>query len=230
MSGGSQRISVIVPVRDGERYLAEALESILRQSAPPFEVIVVDDGSTDATPTVAARYGPVVRYARQPPAGVSAAVNLGLKLALGEYLAFLDADDLWVTGKLALQLQALQQSPRIDLVFGHVTEFWSPELDGSIRNGLREPSADLPGYCRGTMLVSRRAFSRVGPFDTRWTVGEFVDWYARAAEAGLAAHMLPTVLLHRRLHAANSSRRATEARMDYVRIARAVLERRRDRP
>jgi glycosyltransferase involved in cell wall biosynthesis len=68
MSGGSQRISVIVPVRDGERYLAEALESILRQSAPPFEVIVVDDGSTDATPTVAARYGPVVAtLANRPP-------------------------------------------------------------------------------------------------------------------------------------------------------------------
>jgi len=226
MSSDSHRISVIVPVRDGEQYLAEALESILRQSAQPFEVIVVDDGSTDATPSVAAQYGPAVRYARQPHAGVSAAVNLGVELARGDYLAFLDADDVWVADKLDLQLQALGQRVGIDLVFGHVAEFWSPELAEPARVALREPTAELPGYCRGTMLASRSAVGRVGPFDTRWTVGEFVDWYARAVELGLRSHMLPDVLLRRRLHVTNSSRRAQKARVDYVRIARAALERR----
>src|SRR5262245_20840904 len=97
-------ISCIVPVFNGERYLGEAIESILKQSYRPIEIIIADDGSTDDTVTVAARYGTQIRYLRQSNAGPAAARNLGLSVAAGEFVAFLDADDIWHPEKLARQM------------------------------------------------------------------------------------------------------------------------------
>src|SRR5688572_20501170 len=93
-------ISCIVPVYNGERYIREALDSILGQTYPNLEVVVVDDGSTDATAAAVASYGNRVSYLWQPNAGPVAARNLGLGAATGDYVAFLDADDLWHLEKL----------------------------------------------------------------------------------------------------------------------------------
>ena len=94
-------ISCIVPVYNGERYLAETLQSILGQRVGPLEVIVVDDGSTDGTAGVARRFGSAIRVLHQTNAGPAAARNLGLSEARGDFVAFLDADDLWKPDKLA---------------------------------------------------------------------------------------------------------------------------------
>src|SRR2546426_10667200 len=93
-------ISCIVPVFNGERYLHETLNSILAQTYRPLEIIVADDGSTDGTRTIVASYGQQVRYLWQLNAGPAAARNLGLTAAKGEFIAFLDADDLWHPEKL----------------------------------------------------------------------------------------------------------------------------------
>src|SRR5688572_13312922 len=97
-------ISCVVPVFNGERYLSETLESIFAQSYRPLEVIVADDGSTDRTPDTVAGYGDRIRYLKQENAGASAARNLGLEAARGEFIAFLDADDLWHAEKLQRQM------------------------------------------------------------------------------------------------------------------------------
>ena len=102
-------ISCVIPVFNGERYLGEALESVLAQSYQPLEVIVVDDGSTDETAEVARRYGERVRYVWQPNAGETAARNLGLTAAHGEFIAFLDADDVWDSEKLERQIHPVPQ-------------------------------------------------------------------------------------------------------------------------
>ena len=96
-----RRVSVVIPVHDGERYLAAAIESVLEQTLPPAEVIVVDDGSTDSSVQVAERYAPQgVRCHSQANAGGGAARNRGVALSEGDFIAFLDADDLWELGKL----------------------------------------------------------------------------------------------------------------------------------
>jgi glycosyltransferase involved in cell wall biosynthesis len=220
-------VSVVIPVRDGERYVAEAVESVLAQTLPGVEPIVVDDGSEDGTPEILRSLGAGVRVVRQERTGAAAALNRGVGLARGGLLAFLDADDLWVPDKLALQTAALERRPGLDLVFGHVRQFHSPDLTGEQRAAIACPPDPAPGLSKGTMLVRRETFARVGPFDTTWRVGDFVDWYARATEAGLASEMLPDVLMLRRLHPGNTTLKAPEAQVDYARIARAALKRRR---
>lgn len=219
-------ISVVIPVHDGERYLAAAVDSVLGQSTPPAELVVVDDGSEDRTPAILAAYGERVRSERQAHAGAAAAVNRGVVLCGGELIAFLDADDVWAPRKLALQHARLAADPRLDMVFGHVEQFRSDELTSAERAGLRRPAGTAPGISRGTMLIRRAALHRVGPFGESWAVGEFLDWYARAVDLGLRSATLPEVVMRRRLHGANSSARARAEHTDYVRILRDVRRRR----
>src|SRR5262249_38672414 len=120
-------VSVVVPVYNGERHVAEALESIRTQSHGAIEVLVVDDGSTDGTPSVVERAG--VAYVRQERSGPAAAVNRGIALARGSLIGFLDADDRWRPDKLTLQMRAFAADSTLDAVFGHIEHFHSPELD-----------------------------------------------------------------------------------------------------
>ena len=219
-------VSVIVPVFNGETHLAAALDSVLAQRVP-LDLLVVDDGSTDGTSDVLRGFGDRVRSVRQEHSGAAAARNRGLALARGSLLAFLDADDLWTAGKLARQIETLRAVPNLEAVFGHMVEFYSDELTASERAALQCNSAPAPGYTAGTLLIRRAAFARVGPFSTEWRIGEFVDWYARATEARLRTALLPDIFLHRRLHRSNSGRRGEPSAVDYVRIARRALERRR---
>jgi glycosyltransferase involved in cell wall biosynthesis len=209
-------VSVVIPVRNGERFLAEAIESALGQSQPPLEVIVVDDGSSDSTSEVARAFGSRVRYVPQQPLGVAAALNCGVGLARGDLLAFLDADDVWTHGKLELQLGALRDRPSLDAVFGHLAN-----VGGT--GGSREIFA---GWSKGTMLIRSEAFARVGPF-AHWQLGEFVEWYARAVDLDLELLMLPDVVLLRRVHDANVGVRLRHERGEYARVLKAVLDRRR---
>ncbi len=105
-------VSVVIPVYNGERYLAASLESVLKQTYQHFEVIVVDDGSTDGSRALLATYEPRVRVIAQRNSGVSAARNLAAASAQGELIAFLDADDLWDDGKLAAMVDLMQAHPR----------------------------------------------------------------------------------------------------------------------
>jgi glycosyltransferase involved in cell wall biosynthesis len=220
-------VSVVIPVRDGERYLGEAIESVLGQTLAPAEIVVVDDGSTDASAEVAARFGDRVRVVAQEPAGIAVAVNRGVEETGEELVAMLDADDLWTPNKLALQVAALDADPKLEAVFGYVREFISPELAPDERLRLSRRAEPMPWRGKSTILIRRSALGRVGPFDPTWRVGDFVDWHARADELGLRSAMLECVIVHRRLHARNYGRSSRADHVDYARVARAALERRR---
>ena len=110
-------VSVVIPCHNSGIYLAEAIESVLSQTRRDFEVIVVDDGSTDCTPKIVAQYRTRIRYFRQENKGLSSARNLGIQLSRGEYLVFLDADDLLLPNKLELQASYLDQHPEVDVVY-----------------------------------------------------------------------------------------------------------------
>lgn len=222
-------VSVVIPVYNAEPHLAEALESVFAQAERSIEVIVMDDGSTDGSARIARSYGPRVRYHYQENRGmgVSDARNRAVEMAEGQYLSFLDADDIWAEDKIRLQLKAFEDDRELDMVFGVVKQFYSSDLTAEQRSRLRYAEEVMPGYSLGTMLISRTAFERVGPFATTFRVGEFLDWYAKATDYGLKELMLPEILLRRRIHANNMGIRARDHQNDYLHVLKASLNRRR---
>ncbi len=221
MQSVSNGISVVIPVFNGANYVGEAIDSALAQSPVPCEIIVIDDGSTDDTPAVVGTFGPPVRYHRQENRGSSAARNLGAALATGELLAFLDADDLWASDKLALQLAAMAEDSRIDIVFGHVQEFRHNPRQGG------EAGPAIPGFHPGAMLIRRPAFDRIGGFSEDFQQAEVVEWMARLVERDVAYRMLPETVMYRRIHDSNKGRNNADAKSQYLRILKLHLDRRR---
>jgi glycosyltransferase involved in cell wall biosynthesis len=228
-SDASRLVSVIITVYNGAAYLGEAIDSVLAQSYRPLELIVLDDGSTDGSGDVAQRYGPALRYVRQQNAGMGGARNSAVALASGSYVAFLDADDRFLPNKLELQVAVLEEDPTVDMVFGRMTEFVSPDVDEEALELLRQPVHDEPWRTPNLMLVRRASFDRVGPFSTELRVGIGVDWYSRALECGLKEAIPPQVVLERRLHAGNNGIRQRDARTQYLQVLKASLDRRRAR-
>ena len=226
MIGAESNISVIVPAYNAERYLGQALTSIQNQTLLPIEVIVVDDGSTDATAQIAETHPIQPRTIKQPNSGAAAARNLGVQEAQAEWIAFLDADDLWEPGKLESQQNALLNDKNMQMAFGHVDQFISDDVDESVKKTIACPEHSIAGYIPGTLFTRRSTFLDVGLFDTTYQLGEFIDWYARAVELGTTGVMLPEVLLHRRLHGANQTIQQRDAQSDYVRVVRAAIKRR----
>ena len=219
-------VSCIVPVHDAERYLVETLDSVFQQTHAPVEVIVVDDGSTDATAAVARAHPGGAKVVSQPQRGHAAARNRGVAQAMGSFVAFVDGDDLWDPAKLVRQLARFDEQPDLGVVFTHLENFLSPEIDGGA--AAAPDPAPVPGYTSVTMLARREVFTRVGPLDESLAHGNDRDWFCRAAEAGIGLAMLPDVLVRRRLHGANrSAQHSARSRAEYLRILKRSLDRRR---
>lgn len=220
-------ITVIIPVFNCERYLAETIQSALAQTHSSAEIIIVDDGSTDGSATIAQSYAPRVRYLSQANLGPAAARNLGIECATGNLLAFLDADDLWMPDKLARQVQVLHTDPACEAVLGRVENFISPELGEDDRRSLAKSVAQTGDFHIGALLIRRAAFLRVGCFDIRWRHGEFIEWWARAMRLNLTYTVLPDLVLRRRLHTNNLTRRERDGRQEYLPMLREQLAQRR---
>ncbi|MFC1849852.1 glycosyltransferase family 2 protein [candidate division CSSED10-310 bacterium] len=221
-------VSVIIPIYNCKNYLGDAVESILAQTYQPVEIIVVDDGSTDGSALVIEQYDEV-RCIQQSHSGAGTARNQGIRTAQGNFLAFLDADDLWNRDKLSLQMDVLLNRDDLDMVFGHIKQFYSPELDGLMKKRIFSFADEtLPGYSCGTLLIKRESFLRVGYFDPKWRRGEFIDWLTRARDKGLSSLLLPQVLMKRRLHSSNLGIREPQSKIDLTKIIKAKLDRRRE--
>lgn len=224
-------VTTIIPVYNQQRYLADAIGSVLLQTGIPTEVWIVDDGSTDESSLVADRmiqqstHIPM-HLLRQPNLGAAAARNAGAAHGTGEFLAFLDADDLWTEGRLSAMLAAFTVDPSLQVVFGYVEQFISPELDEASRQKLICPTEPQPGYHPGGMVIRRSAFMKLGGFNDRWKRGEVVDWYARIREHQLHECLIPQVVFRRRLHGHNSILESG-ALSEYTHILKASLDRRR---
>lgn len=216
-------ITVVIPAFNAERYVSEAIESVVAQDLPPAQIIVIDDGSTDGTAELV-RQWPDVTLVRQDNAGVAAALNHGIRLAQGELIAFLSADDVWLRNKLQLQFAAASRPGQ--LVFGHMQHFISPELSAEAARALVCPPDPMPAFSAGTLLTRLEAFAFVGPLREDFPVGEFMEWYGRAADKGLNSLMLDKVVSRRRVHASNHS--TTKLRnTSYAPVLHAILARRR---
>jgi glycosyltransferase involved in cell wall biosynthesis len=178
-------ISVIIPTFNRAPVLARALDSVLSQSAPPAEILVVDDGSADDTPGLLTGRFPQVRYLRQAHGGVSRARNAGIAAARGEWLAFLDSDDEWLTHKLAAQRRALRAHPQYRVC--HSDEIWirqwrrvNPMRKHAKRGGwiFRHCLARCV-ISPSSVLLHRSVLERVGPFDDSLPACEDYDLWLR---------------------------------------------------
>ena len=219
-------IDVVVPAFNAARYLDEALVSVLSQDHAANRIIVIDDGSTDGTADVAAKFGAPVEITRRDNGGAGAARNTGIVRSTAAFVAFLDADDRWIARKLTLQIAALNADPAIDLALCLVRAFASPELPEAERAALetRHPGP-FEGWFPGAMLIRRASFDRVGPFAEDLGVAEAVDWFNRARRAGLKHITVSEVLLERRLHRHNTTRLRAADRRDYLLAAKRHVER-----
>jgi glycosyltransferase involved in cell wall biosynthesis len=202
-------ISVIIPTFNYGRFLRQAIDSVLAQTYAPLEIIVVDDGSTDDTPEIAASYGDRIRYIRQRNAGVGAARNKGIASARGEYLAFLDSDDLWLPEKLERQIARFEASPELGFVHTGVERFDEsgslgismPAFEGRIAREMLRLDREIVAAIGSGLLLPKRVAEEVGGFDTRLPPSEDWDFCYRIA-LRYRVGFVPLVLVRYRLHAA----------------------------
>jgi len=227
--GARPLVSCVVPTYNSERYLAEALDSILAQTYRPIEVIVADDGSTDRTLAIAAGREAGVRQVFQPTAGPSATRNLGVRAALGTFVAFLDADDLWHPEKLTRQMARFDARPELDLCVTYARNFWTEELSGEGERFREHARAKaVPGYASTTLLARRQAFVEIGDFDPALWFAAAAEWFVRARELGAVIEIIPETLVYHRMHRENVTRRHTAASRDeFLAFVKATLDRRR---
>jgi glycosyltransferase involved in cell wall biosynthesis len=201
-SENAPRVSIIVPVYNGERFLGEAIDSIFAQTYPSYEIIVVDDGSTDRTRQIALSY-PSVKYLYQANAGTASARNRGIAIARGEYLAFLDADDVWMPDKLSIQMAAFEADPAVEIVSGYVEQFVEPDFNPDLSKNYFVPAEALPGYVTIAILIKRSVFDAIGSFHEDFLSAETVSWFAGIIESQHKILMLPGVVARRRIHGKN---------------------------
>jgi glycosyltransferase involved in cell wall biosynthesis len=197
-------VSVVIPAYNAAQYLGEALESCLAQTYPAVETIVVDDGSTDETAQVVTRY-PQVRYFRQPNGGVSRARNCGVRHANGEFIQFLDADDILLPAKVARCMDIFAAAPETGLVYcvyerrtADMRERHALQPDWAMPEGLilRELVSKLgPYFVPSCVLVRRAAFDSIGGFDEQMLTSEDWEFYVRLAAQGVSFRCAHEVLV-----------------------------------
>ena len=223
----SARVSVVIPAWNAAATIGETLESIARQTLPPGEVILVDDGSTDATAEAAQSAHPEIRVFRQRQAGPAAALNRGMRECSGSLLAFLDADDLWVPRKLEIQLAMLDGDPQADAVIGNMETFLCPSMNAETARRYRLPEKPQIARLLGALLVRRAAFDRVGAFAEDLRLGYSIDWFDRARAIGLRLAIAEDTVFRRRIRPGSLSHRNREKDRVYLEVARRALARRR---
>jgi glycosyltransferase involved in cell wall biosynthesis len=213
--------TVIIPAYNAAGTIAEAIESALRQTVSPARILVVDDGSTDDTRTVAENFGGCVEVHTQPNQGPGAAMSLGMRQCDTPLIAAIDADDIWLPEKTERQLDYLHRHPNCQAVFARMRHFGESVVTDVIQDC----------WGRSTMLIRRSVYDCLGDLvDPPGRRGEMIDWVARAREAGLEMAMLSDVLALRRISPNSlSGRRDAERDRSYAQVAISALRRKRAR-
>lgn len=214
-------VSVVIPVFNGEAFVAEAIRSALEQTEPPLECIVVDDGSTDSTAETIREFGTAVRYEHQVNAGVSRARNRGVELARGDLVAFLDHDDAWLPQKLALQVSELQRSNATMVLCGMVVVDTEGRAIGEKRlravddllSGLLTFDGTESVSCSSTGLISRTAFVAAGGFDPHLGMSADLALLLEVLLGGTLGYV-DEPLVRYRVHGSNMSRNVVALERD----------------
>ena len=220
MTDSHPLVSVIIPVYNGERFLSAALDSVFAQDYRPIEVIVVDDGSTDRTAEIARGY-PEARHIYQANQGPGATRNTGIAAARGEFIAFLDADDIWLPNKLIAQVSYLLEHPQVGYVITRMHALLEADVEWPASLNRKHYSKDPPCFLPSALLVRRRVFNEIGVFDSHFRHANDADWFLRAKDAGVPMAIVPQVLVKKRIHFSNLSheKSVTEETLAAVRVS-----------
>jgi glycosyltransferase involved in cell wall biosynthesis len=217
-------VSVVIPVFNGEPYLASTIESVLAQTYHPLEVIVVEDGSADGSADIVKKYQEVC-YFHQPNRGVAAARNVGIGRACGEFIAPLDQDDVWYPDAVEVMADALLGHPEAGYViarqefFLEAGEAKPPWLKVELLHG------DHPCFGPGGVMIRRAVLETLGGFNPDFVTASDVEWFFRAKDAGIGMLAIPRLVLRKRIHAANQSRQVSDLHGEYLRVARLSMQR-----
>jgi glycosyltransferase involved in cell wall biosynthesis len=219
-------VSIILPVYNGERFLAAALDSVFAQDYHPFEVIVVDDGSGDGSASTARSFSDV-RYVYHDHQGLAQARNVGIAAAKGEFVAFHDADDLMPPKKLSTQVGYLMAHQEVGCVLARQEVFLEAgiELPGWLQRD--RVYGDLGGVPPMTAVVRRGVLERVGGFDATYQHSADTDWLFRMRSAGVEIAVVPQILLRRRIHSGNMSHENRAMGQNWLRSLKDKIDRRR---
>ena len=222
-------ISLVMALLDGERFVAQALDSVMAQTRRPDEIVVVDGGSTDRSPEIAASYDGVrVIAQRDRTGGFAGAWDEGIAVTTGDAFALLDSDDVWAPGKLERQAALLAGDPGLGYVIGLVRHFLEPgyELPEAVRPEILD--VDRIALMPGAALVRRSAYERVGPWATGYTIAADIDWFARAKDILGPPGVVHERVISKRVHDSNVSVvRAQSLNREILSLLRASVERRR---
>ena len=227
MGKNDRLVSVIIPVYNGERYLGEAIESALAQDYRPIEVIVVNDGSADNTEAIAKRYEKDIIYVRQENRGPAAARNRGLHMSHGEFVGFLDADDLWSTNKLTLHLEPMAADPSLEIVLG-LSQVMRLQ-DGNDKVIFKKWHDPILILLFGAALIRRSVFEKFGFFDETLRHSEDTDWFMRVREMGVSMTIIQEVTLFYRQHESNMTLDSVARNRFFIKAFKNSLDRRRQK-
>lgn len=219
-------MSVVIPAYNAARFIAEALQSVLAQTAPPGEILVIDDASSDATAEIAASFGATVICHTQRR-GVSAARNAAIAHANGDFVALLDADDVWRPEKLERQLAAFRASAAADMVTARFSYFLHPGVE---RPPLLDPAVigvPQPKTCPSAWLIAKGLFERAGGFREDLQVAEDIDWFANLRATGATIVAMDDCLVRKRVHDSNISGNFADTNRESLSTLRALLAQRR---
>jgi glycosyltransferase involved in cell wall biosynthesis len=222
MQANAPKVSVVIPVYNRERFIAETVQSVLDQTFQDFELITVDDGSTDGSRRVLESFGDRITILQHPGGenrGQSAAINLGMRHARGQYIALLDSDDLWLPRKLEIQTAYLDAHPDVGLVYGNGLAI---DAEGRKLYDIYEPGhiegsnphrvlLDCYFLVPNNSLVRREVFERAGPFDESLRAAQDHDMAIRIAEITRLAYIDEQVFCYRR-HPDSISRKRADVR------------------
>ncbi|GAW86828.1 conserved hypothetical protein [Bathymodiolus platifrons methanotrophic gill symbiont] len=235
------KISAIIPAYNSQDFILDAIKSIQRQTHAVDEIIIIDDGSVDNTQFIVQNLGIAnIKYIRQENQGPSSARNRGIKIAQGDWLAFLDADDQWLEDKIEKQLEALALSPELHLIAGDMQEIgidnkvitqsvlakhnllqkFQTNQSRAIKNALAElvQKNFIP---TGTVLVKRATLIESGMFNNLIHFGEDLELWAKIA-AKHPITCMPDILMLRRLHEQNATSSTTPMLIDLVTVMQSI--------
>jgi glycosyltransferase involved in cell wall biosynthesis len=223
-------VSIIIPAYNCERFLGETIKCAVEQTYKNTEVIVVDDGSTDSTAEIAKSYENV-NYIYQSNQGVAAARNTALMASKGEFIAFLDSDDIWPEFKVEKQLKFMIDNPE----YGFTYTLHRCFLDDCIKEAplwVRPEyfTEDEPGYIPSALLVRRYVFDIVGMFNTSYKVSEDAEWLLRAKDCGIKKTIVPELLLYKRVHDSNLTGRPDVQRELFRALSDSIIRKKGGNP
>jgi hypothetical protein len=224
-SSNKPLITVVIPVFNGERFIEDAVSNVLSQHYPALELIIVDDGSTDRTAEIVSQLPCDIRYFKQANAGPASARNRGIRDASGEFIAFLDVDDLWPDNNLNFLVDELLRHPDVDVALGYDQLVGKDPRNGDYEY-IGNPKEAFQ-HSIAAAMYRKSVFDKVGLFDAALIFGEDSDWFNRARELSVKVRRIDGVTLLVRRHDRNMTRGKTPVELNMLRVFKKALDRRR---